>query len=116
MIDGAFAVAIASAGADVCCIGRTESDLVGAVAEIQNDGGTATFVQADVTDFDSVGQAFCITVGEFGGIDIVVINAGGSLDHSANVESGSPEQWTGTVELRLIGSNHTARAAIPHLK
>ena len=53
---------------------------------------------------------------EFGGIDIVVINAGGNLDDSHDIESGSPEQWTKTVQVNLIGSYHTARAAIPHLK
>ena len=49
-------------------------------------------------------------------VDIVVINAGGNLDDSHDIESGSPEQWTNTVQVNLIGSYHTAHAAIPHLK
>ena len=115
-IGRAIAVAYAEAGAAVSCVARTESGIAQTAADIQRGGGTATSVQADVTDFDSVVRAFRTTVGEFGGIDIVVINAGGNLDHSPDVESGSPEQWTGTVQLNLIGSYHTARAAIPHLK
>ena len=49
-------------------------------------------------------------------VDIVVINAGGNLDDSHDIESGSPDQWTKTVQVNLIGSYHTARSAIPHLK
>ncbi|MCY3911807.1 MAG: SDR family NAD(P)-dependent oxidoreductase [Chloroflexi bacterium] len=115
-IGRAIAVAYAAAGAAVSCVARTESDIAQTAAEIQRGGGPATFVQADVTNYDSVLEAFRATVDEFGGIDIVVINAGGNLDHSPDVERGSPEQWTGTVQLNLIGSYHTARAAIPHLK
>ena len=115
-IGRAIAVAYAAAGAAVGCVARTESDIARTAIDIRRGGGTATSVQADVTDFDSVVHAFSTTVSEFGGIDIVVVNAGGNLDHSPNVESGSPEQWTGTVQLNLVGSYHTARAAIPHLK
>ena len=79
-------------------------------------GGVATSVQADVTDYDAAVNAFGATVGEFGGVDIVVINAGGNLDHSRDVESGTPGQWTDTLQLNLVGAYHTARAAIPHLK
>ena len=86
------------------------------VVDIRSDGGTATSVQADVTDYDSVVHAFDAAISEFGGVDIVVINAGGNLDDGRDVESGNLEQWTDTVQLNLIGAYHTARAAIPHLK
>ncbi|MCY4114884.1 MAG: SDR family NAD(P)-dependent oxidoreductase [Chloroflexi bacterium] len=115
-IGRAIAIAYGEAGAAVSCLARTESDIAGTAADIRSGGGTAMSVQADVTDLDSVVDAFHATAGEFGGIDIVVINAGGNLDHSPNVECGSPAQWTGTVQLNLIGAYHTARAAIPHLK
>ena len=115
-IGKAIAVGYAAGGAAVCCVARTGSDLARTVADIRRGGGTATYVQADVTDYDSVVHAFSAAVSEFGGVDIVVVNAGGNLDHSRDVESGSPERWTDTVQLNLIGSYHTARAAIPHLK
>ena len=115
-IGRAIAVAYASAGAAVGCVARTESDIARTVGDIRRGGGTAMSVQADVTDVDSVVHAMNVTACELGGIDIVVVNAGGNLDHSPSVERGSPEQWTDTVQLNLIGSYHTARAAIPHLK
>ena len=115
-IGRAIAVAYGADGAAVSCVARTERDIARAAAEIREGGGTAMSVQADVTDIDSIVHAVNATVSEFGGLDIVVINAGGNLDHSPNIESGSPEQWAGTVQLNLIGSYHTARAGIPHLK
>ena len=115
-IGRAIAIGYAAAGAAVCCVARTESDIARTVADIRSYGGTATSVQADVTDYDSVVHAFDAARSEFGGVDIVVINAGGNLDDSRDVESGSLEQWTDTVQLNLVGSFHTARAAIPHLK
>ena len=115
-IGRAIAVGYAAAGAAVCCVARTESEIARTVVDIRSNGGTATSVQADVTDYDSVVHAFGAAVSEFGGVDIVVVNAGGNLDRSSDVESGSTEQWTETVQLNLIGSYHTARAAIPHLK
>ena len=105
-IGKAIAVGYANAGAAVCCVARTQSQIDQTVADIQRGGGTAISVQADVTDYDSVVRAF----------DIVVINAGGNLDDSHDIESGSIEQWIDTVQVNLIGSYHTARAAIPYLK
>ena len=115
-IGRAIAVGYAAAGAAVCCVARTESDIARTVDNVRRDGGTATSVQADVTDYDAVAHAFSAAIGEFGGVDIAVINAGGNLDHSRDVESGRPEEWADTVHLNLVGAYHTARAAIPHLK
>ena len=115
-IGKAIATGYANAGAAVCCVARTQSQIDRTVADIRRDGGTAISAQADVTDYASVVQAFDTTAHEFDGIDIVVINAGGNYDDSPDIESGSPEQWTNTVQVNLIGSYHTAHAAIPHLK
>ncbi len=115
-IGKAIASGYANAGASVCCVARTRSDLEHTVAGIRGNGGAAIPVQADVTDYDSVVRAFETTTNEFGGIDIVVINAGGNYDDSHDIESGNPEQWVNTVQVNLIGSYHTAHAAIPHLK
>lgn len=115
-IGKAIAIGYANAGAAVCCVARTRSEIDRTVSEIRRDGGTAISAQADVTGYDSVVRAFNNAAREFGGIDIVVMNAGGNLDESHDIESGSPEQWTNTVQVNLIGSYHTGHAAIPHLK
>lgn len=115
-IGKAIAIGYAAAGASVCCVARTRSEIDQTASEIRCNGGTAISVQADVTDYDSVVRAFDATAHQFGGIDIVVVNAGGNYDDSPDIESSSPGQWTNTVQVNLIGSYHTAHAAIPHLK
>ena len=115
-IGRAISISYAAAGASVCCVARTRSEIDRTVTDIRHNGGTAIAAQADVTDYDSVVRAFEAAAREFGGIDIVVINAGGNLDESHDIESGSPEEWAYTVQVNLIGSYHTAHAAIPHLK
>ena len=115
-IGKAIAIGYAAAGASVCCVARTESDLAVTVTEIERAGGDASAVRADVTDYDSVVNAFDAVAREFGGVDIVVINAGGNFDNSPDAESSSLEQWTQTIQVNLIGAYYTAKAAIPHLK
>ncbi len=115
-IGKAIAVGYAAAGASVCCVARTESVLAQTVAEIQRSGGTAIAVPADVTDYDSMVRAFEVAASKFGGVDIVVVNAGGNFDESRDVESGSLEPWTRTIHVNLVGAYHTAKAAIPYIK
>jgi 3-oxoacyl-[acyl-carrier protein] reductase len=58
---------------------------------------------------------FEATTQRFGGVDIVVINAG--VCHEARkVEHSDPALWKQTVEVNLVGAFNTARAAIPHLR
>ena len=115
-IGKAIAIGYAGAGAAVCCVARTQSKIERTASEIRQNGSTAISVQADVTDYASVVHAFDTAANEFGGIDIVVVNAGGNYDDSHDVESGSPEEWADTVHVNLIGSYHTAHVAIPHLR
>ena len=51
----------------------------------------------------------------FGGLDIVVINAGVS-GTSRCVEESDPAAWRAVIEVNLLGAYHCARAAIPALK
>ncbi len=115
-IGKAVATGYAAAGAAVCCVARTQSQIERTASEIREDGGTAIAVKADVTDYASVVQAFDSAARKLGGIDIVVINAGGNYDDSHDIESGSPEEWADTVHVNLIGSYHTAHVAVPHLR
>jgi len=69
----------------------------------------------DVTQLASVQQMLQTTVETFGGLDILVINAGGNYDrrHVAEIH---PEDWRATVEVNLLGAYYCAHAAIPYLK
>ena len=114
-IGRAIAIAFAGAGAAVCCAARTRSEIEAAAAEIETAGGQALAVTTDVADLASVQKAVDETAARFGGLDILVINAGVSPKKSEVAES-DPVVWSQTVATNLTGAYHCAKAAIPYLK
>ena len=114
-IGKAIAIAYAEAGAAVCCVSRTETEITATVKEIEEKGGRALAVKTDVTNRESVEQMFEKTVQAFGGVDIVVINAGTNFDRRS-VEDSVVEDWLATLEVNLTGAYYCAKAAISHLK
>jgi 3-oxoacyl-[acyl-carrier protein] reductase len=114
-IGKALAVGFGRAGAAVGCAARTETELKETAHEIEEDGGSALVLVTDVTEMDSVRAALSRLVEEYGGLDILVINAGGNLEPT-EVEASDIERWKTTVDLNLMGAYHCAKAAIPYLK
>ena len=114
-IGRAIAVAWARAGAKVACAARSGDALDETVAEIESIGGTGLAIRADVTNRGDVERMLAQTASAFGGLDILMINAGGNLERNL-VGEDDPDGWLATVHLNLVGSYYTAREAIPHLK
>lgn len=114
-IGRAIAVGYAAAGAAVVCAARTAAEIIAVAQEIQERGGRAVAVSVDVTDPVTVEAMFAEAVHHFGGIDIVVINAGVSLDRRTVAES-VPDDWRMTLEVNLFGAYSCAKAALPHLQ
>ena len=114
-IGRAIAMALADAGASVSCAARTLGEVDSAAAAIAARGGSALALRADVTDAASVDNLIAQTVAHFGGLDILVVNAGVNLSKDT-VEDSDPEAWRATIDTNLVGAYHCARAAIPHLK
>jgi len=114
-IGRAVAIGFAEAGAAVCCLSRSEAEIQETVASIQACGGEGLAVLADVTDLEAVERAFEHAHRALGALDILVLNAGGSLERST-VEHSDPEKWAATLTLNLTGAYYCARAAIPYMK
>ena len=114
-IGRAIAIAWARAGASVACAARSAGGLAETVAAIEAVGATGLAVRADVTRRTDVERMFAQTTTAFGGLDIVMINAGGNLERS-RVGEDDPDAWVATVQLNLVGAYYTARESIPHLK
>ena len=114
-IGKAIALAYAQAGAAVCCAARTVAEIEQTAHEIQTKGGRALAIATDVTDLAAVEQMFRQTVATFGGIDLVVINAGVFGERRTILDS-EPAQWRATVEVNLFGAYHCVRAAVPYLQ
>ncbi len=113
-IGKAIALAYARSGAAVCCAGRTAADLEGVVGAIAAEGGRAIAAVVDVAQPDAVQSMVADCAARFGGLDILVVNAGvgGS---GQPVATGEPDAWRRTIETNLIGAYLCVRAAIPLL-
>ncbi|WP_248925960.1 SDR family NAD(P)-dependent oxidoreductase [Paenibacillus hamazuiensis] len=114
-IGRAIALAYAEAGASVCCVARTRSEIDETAAMIAARGGQALAIAADVCELSAMESVFAAATEAFGGLDIVVVNAGANLTGDP-VEESDPAAWERTVQVNLIGSYYTVKSAIPHLK
>jgi citronellol/citronellal dehydrogenase len=98
---------LASLGAQVVIMGRTESKLADVAAEITEDGGRCTFTTCDIRDADRVAEAVAWTLEEHGRIDGLVNNAGGQFP--APLEMISPKGWEAVIRNNLTGTFHMMR-------
>jgi 3-oxoacyl-[acyl-carrier protein] reductase len=111
----AIAVGFARAGARVCCVSRTQSEIDAVVKLIEAEGGTAIGIATDVADLCSVETMFERVIESFGGLDVLVLSHGVALS-LAKIEDTDPHDWKRTVEINLIGTYYCARTATPYLK
>jgi len=84
------------------------------VREIEASGGRAFPFQADVADFDAVQALVEETAKRFGGIRIVVNNAG--FSQHCTVEEISIEDWHRSVAINLSAAMYTVKASLPYLR
>jgi 7-alpha-hydroxysteroid dehydrogenase len=112
-IGAACARALAEFGADVAIAARTEDQLRKVAADIEAAGRRALVFPADVSDLETLDALVAATVAEYGRVDVVVNNAGGSL----------PQPFLDTSAKALEGAFHfnvttafaLTQAATPHL-
>lgn len=119
-IGATVAAALADAGAAVAVAARTEREgklpgtIYSVAQRITERGGRALPVVCDVTAEDSVEAAVAATVEEFGGIDILVANAG--VLWLGPVESTPLKRWQLCLDVNLSGTFLVTRAVIPHVR
>jgi NAD(P)-dependent dehydrogenase (short-subunit alcohol dehydrogenase family) len=111
----ASAIKLAAEGACVAVVGRTESELLQTVNEIEQAGGQAAAFLADVALAEQVENAVTHTVGLYGRLDIVVANAGIN-GVWAPIDDLQPDEWDRTIAINLRGTYLTLHYAVPHLK
>ena len=73
-----IAIAFAEAGAHVACAARTPADLESTAAEIRARGRRALVVPSDVMQAEALERLVAATLAEFGRLDLLVNNAGGT--------------------------------------
>jgi 3-oxoacyl-[acyl-carrier protein] reductase len=113
-IGRSVALDLAREGASVIVNGRSDRALVDSVvAEINQAGGQAIGALADVTKPDEVARMVDAAVASFGGIDIVVSNAG--LRRTTSFLDMSLSEWREILSVALDGAFVLMKAAVPHM-
>lgn len=113
------AVTLASEGANIIAVDlcdqissvpypmATDDDLTATVKLVEDTGARIVAQAADVRDLDALKSALQKGVDEFGGLDIVVANAG-----IAPMFSGH-DAWQDVIDVNLTGVYHTISASVP---
>jgi len=113
-ITGGIARALAEAGASVALVSRKLEHLEPAAQAINENGGRAAPVVADVRSPEEVERAISTTIEHFGKIDIVVNGAAGNF--LCKAEELSPNGFGTVVDIDLKGTFNVCRAAFAQLK
>lgn len=109
-----IALDLARRGASVIVNGRSDRSAVDAVVAEINAGGTqAIGVMADVSDEAATARLVAEAVAAFGGIDVLVSNAG--LRRQTPFLEMSFAEWREILSVALDGGFILARAAVPHM-
>jgi NAD(P)-dependent dehydrogenase (short-subunit alcohol dehydrogenase family) len=110
-----IAASLAREGAAVAINYRSSAaDAESLVAEITAAGGKAKAYAADVADFAAVKAMVDGVVRDFGGLNILINNAGLAL-RQRFVET-KPSDWKSQIDVCLYGAIHCCHAAAPHLE
>jgi 3-oxoacyl-[acyl-carrier protein] reductase len=113
----ATAVALAGQGADLVIIDFDAARAETAAELVRKQGAKRVLaLSADVTDEGQVTRLFDRCVGEFGRLDILVNNVGGSGGSAIPLENMPLEVWDRVLTFNIRSAFLCTRAAIPHLK
>lgn len=114
-IGKAAALALAADGLKIGVLGHTLEDVSSTVNEIQEKGGDAVPLLADITDEAQMSEAVRQLVDHYGRLDVVVANAGIN-GVWAPIDDLTLAEWNDTISVNLTGTFLTIRAAVPELK
>ncbi|ELU08734.1 hypothetical protein CAPTEDRAFT_112998 [Capitella teleta] len=114
-IGAASAVALAKRGAKVALIGRNEQRLKDNAARCCEEGGAQKVITiiADVTKPDDVRRIVATTLEAFGGIDVLINNAGTSI--SGDLQSTSMETFDEMIDVNLRSCVAVTKEAQIHI-
>jgi NAD(P)-dependent dehydrogenase (short-subunit alcohol dehydrogenase family) len=113
-IGRAIALAFAREGANVVVAGRRAEKLREVVSEIEELGGRGLAVVCDVTKARDAQWAVQQAVERFGGLNVLVNNAG--MLHVSTVEGIGEEDWDRMMTVNLKGPFLMSRAALPEMR
>jgi NAD(P)-dependent dehydrogenase (short-subunit alcohol dehydrogenase family) len=101
---------VAARGANIALAGLEPDELERVAGQC---GTNAACFDCDVTDWDALERAVQGAVERFGGIDVVMANAG--ISPAGMTRSIDPRAFERTIEINLLGVWRTVRACLPHV-
>lgn len=108
-----IAMTFAREGAKVAIADLNKPEADRCAAEIVATGREAIGIAMDVTDERAVGEGVAAAVAAFGGVDILVSNAGIQIVHP--LEEFSYAEWKKMMAIHLDGAFLTTKACLPHM-
>ena len=112
-IGAGCARALAEAGADVAIVARTQEQLDAVAHEVRRLGRRALVMAGDVSDLGTLDRLVDATTAEFGRLDVVVNNAGGSMP-TALLET-SVRSFEQALHFNVTTAFALSKAALPHM-
>jgi NAD(P)-dependent dehydrogenase (short-subunit alcohol dehydrogenase family) len=112
----AIALRLAHEGADVAIFDRDGAAAADTATQIEQAGGRALPLPVDITRFREVDAAVARIAAQWGGIDVLVSNAGIMHPEDDMAALSGDAVWRTTFAVNLHGAYACIRAALPHLR
>jgi NAD(P)-dependent dehydrogenase (short-subunit alcohol dehydrogenase family) len=102
----------ADAGANVALLARGADSIQALADEI---GDRAMALPCDISDFGAVQGAVQACVDRFGGLDVLINNAG-AIEPISHLAAADPDEWGKVIDINLKGVFYGMRAAVPLMR
>jgi NAD(P)-dependent dehydrogenase (short-subunit alcohol dehydrogenase family) len=110
-----LALGFARLGARIALVGRSKAEIDLAHIEIEQTGGDALRIRADVTDPEQLALAVDRTRVVFGSAVDILICAAGTAGYLNSFLQTPLRTWTETIQINLLGVVHSCRAVLPSM-
>jgi NAD(P)-dependent dehydrogenase (short-subunit alcohol dehydrogenase family) len=111
----ALAAALVDRGVSVALADTAQEQLRETAEAFTTRGGQVLPMVTDVSDAAAVGALASRTLEHFGGVDVVVNNAGIVAPDGRPLWQTDPEDWRRILAVNLLGAVHGIQAFVPHL-
>jgi NADP-dependent 3-hydroxy acid dehydrogenase YdfG len=112
-IGASTAVKLCSEGHNVVGVARRVEKLQNIAKKCEHFSGEFVGLECDVRDSEQVTSVVNTTIDQFGGIDVLIPNAG--LGHFNRLDESPLEEWKSMVDINIMGVLNTIHASLPHL-
>jgi 3-oxoacyl-[acyl-carrier protein] reductase len=110
----AVALALGREGAKVAMCSRDEAAINAAADEVREAGAEVLALTVDVTKAADIDRLVAATIAEFGGVDILVTNAGGPP--AGTFDRFNDDDWQAAFNLTLMSVVRLIRGVLPSMK